>query len=660
MINSKTFIDTNTNNKIMMNKTPIKKSNNLNIINYGYNLPNFDKYQIIRLKIDSSTRNTKPKNILSSIKLNIPNNPLTLKENSDLIELKCLNHNLTSSDEIILGNISGDLLIDDTNITFYNNSQIVKIEIINNSHSIFEVDIKNNDIFVNISNIKAAVLTSKFINNIPINLINKNHKIFLKKLDQDIIDINRKFFYIKLPISAELTTSSFTYKNSLTKLDFKSIANINTNLLNARYPLTYDNLQGFHNIWEIIDSDNIKIKIKNVSSRNLTNVGGNNIIGIPIKNQLEGYPNSNNYKVDLGYNINNISFIKLIHTQIPNSERLIKDFPPEKQNNKLYWQMAEDGDILYSLEIEPGNYNSEELITIITEKWNLTTRTLKNTNTTTNQSNLNRLSMTINTTNDIVTFNSFNIFTLNRAITKSNSEFSDGLVRIIVNHLNHDLEVGDKILLEGALSTDNIPRSVLNVEHIIESIVDTNNYIIKLRSHNPNTSDTTNGGTSIFVLTPSKFRLLFDKNDTLGNILGFRNVGNKNSITKFGTSISNNIPYDFDYYINEVGLQNYNDNDISVKPGQLQFINNDYILMLCDAIDDDIKINNISGCLSKIYFSSSGVNYDTFVQINYNLKKEKRNISTLNFKFCYPDGILYDFNNTEHSFILEIYVNNSK
>lgn len=660
MINSKNFIDTNTNNRIIMNKKKVNKSNNLNIINYGYNLPDFDKYQILRLNVDSAKRTIIPKNILSNKKLSIPNNPLTFKENSDLIQLKCLNHNLTTSDKIILSNISGDLIIDDTNITFYNNSQIVKIELVNQQHSIFSNDLDNDDIFINISNIKAAVLTSKFINNIPINLLNKTHKVLLKKSDQDVIDINRKYFYIQLPISTELTTSSFTYKNSLSRIEFNSIGNINTNLLNANYPLTYDNLQGYHNIWEVIDSDTIKIKIKNSSSRNITDKGGNNIIGIPIENYIEGYPNPNNYRVNLGYNINNISFIKLIHTQIPNSERLIKDFPPEKQNNKLYWQMAEDGDIEYSLEIPAGNYTAEELVTEITSKWNVTTRTLKNTSTETNQSNLNRLSMTINTTNDIVTFNSFNIFTLNRAITKSNSEFADGLIRIIINHPNHDLEVGDTILLEGVLSTDNIPRSVLNVEHVIESIVDVNNYVIKLPSHNANTSDTTNGGTSIFILTPSKFKLLFDKSDTLGNILGFRNVGNKNSITKYGTSISNNIPYDLDFYVNEVGLQNYNDNNTLVKPGQLQLINNDYILMLCDAIDDNIKINNISGCLSKLYFSSTGINYDNFVQINYNLKKEKKNVSTLDFKFCYPNGVLYDFNNNEHSFILELYINNSK
>ena len=660
MINSKTFIDTNTNNKFLMNESPIKKSNNLNIINYGYNLPNFDKYQILRLNIDSSNRNIIPKNILSNDHLDITNNPITLKKNSDIIELNCKNHNLSSSDKIILCNIYGELLIDDTNITFYNNSQFVKIELVAQTFSVLEIDIKNNDIFLNLSNIKAAVLTSNFINNIPINLLNTTHKLFLKKSNQDLVDSNQKYFYIKLPISAELSTNSFTYKNSLTKVNFKSIGNINTNLLNANYPLSYDNLVGFHNIWEIIDSNNIKIKIKDVATRNITNVGGNNIIGIPIINHIEGYPNSNNYKVNLGYNINNISYIKLLHTQIPNSERLIKDFPPGKQNNKLYWQMAEDGDIIYSLEIESGNYTAEELVTAITGKWNLVTRTLKNTNTTTNQSSLNRLSMTINTTTDIVTFYSYNIFTLNRAITKSNSEFTDGLIRIIINHPKHDLEVGDNILIEGALSTDGISRSVLNVEHIIESIIDNNTYIIKLPSHNANTSDTTNGGTSIFILTPSKFRLLFDKNDTLGEVLGFRNIRNKNSITKFGTSLSNNIPYNLDYYINEVGLQNYNDNNVFVKPGQLQLSNNNYILMLCDAIEDNIKLNNINGCLAKLYFTSSGVNFNNFVQLNFNLKKEKKNISTLEFKFCYPNGVLYDFNNNEHSFILELYINNSK
>ena len=53
--------------------------------------------------------------------------------------------------------------------------------------------------------------------------------------------------------------------------------------------------------------------------------------------------------------------------------------------------MAEDGEIIYSLEIESGNYTAEELVTAIVNKWNTTPRTLKSTNVSTNQSSFNRL-----------------------------------------------------------------------------------------------------------------------------------------------------------------------------------------------------------------------------------------------------------------------------
>ena len=53
--------------------------------------------------------------------------------------------------------------------------------------------------------------------------------------------------------------------------------------------------------------------------------------------------------------------VKIISSEFPNSEKIIKNTPASKQNNKIYWQNLDDGDHIYSAEISAGNYKSNEL-----------------------------------------------------------------------------------------------------------------------------------------------------------------------------------------------------------------------------------------------------------------------------------------------------------
>jgi hypothetical protein len=252
------------------------------------------------------------------------------------------------------------------------------------------------------------------------------------------------------------------------------------------------------------------------------------------------------------------------------------------------------------------------------------------------------------------------------ALTRSKAEFPDGLKRVIVAHPNHGLSPGDQITIEGALSTDTIPRASLNSTFEIESLIDAHQYVIKIQSHNSNTSEVTFGGGSINVLTPVKFRLLFDRPGTVGNLLGFRNVNTKTAISPFVTSFSNNMAYELDYFVNEVGIQIANDSYSKVSNNILQLYGDNYIILTCDAIQDDVKVGKLDGQLAKLFLSKppGEVIYNQFTQLNYHLKKEKTNISELEFSFSYPDGVPYDFNGLDHSFTLEIFtrlnqVNNS-
>ena len=652
-------INTNNFNRVIMNEFPNKdKTKMIEYPNYAYNNINFNNYKSFRVNIDSRFRKRIPLHILDNKILSLPQDPLSFKRNSDIITIKCPNHNLTIEDKIILKNVIGDSFYDNINITFFKDSDYVRISLKTLSHNVFEIDQLSNDIFVTLSNISGITSTNNFLNNIPISLLNKTHKVYLVKSSTEIIDAARKIFYIRIPIVAELSNTDFTVNSNGVGFIFQNISNIHINQINSDYPITFNNQQGEIYINEILDNNTIKVRIKNECLRNIDKTGGSNVTLIRIISTTSAYPNSNDYKVNIGVNLSNVEYIKLLSTEIPNSDKIIRDFPESRRNNKLYWQIAEDGETIYDLDITPGNYGANCLAEEIAIQWNKVTRNLRTTsNTSSTKSNLNRVNVFIDTLTNIVTFKAFSIFTLELAIKKSKAEFPDGLVRVIIEHPNHGLSPGDEITIEGALSSEGIPRQIINSTFIIESLIDSNQYVIKLPSHNVSSGEINYGGSSISVLTPVKFRLLFDRPGTVGDILGFRNVNTKTAITPFVTSISNNMAYEQDYFVNEVGLQIANDSYQRVTNNILKLYGDNYIILTCDAILDDVKVGALDGQLAKLFLSKppGDIIYNEFSQLNFHLKKEKTNISELHFTFNYPDGTPFDFNGLDHSFTLEIF-----
>ena len=70
----------------------------------------------------------------------------------------------------------------------------------------------------------------------------------------------------------------------------------------------------------------------------------------------------NNHIINLNKTFYNVYKIKLISTEFPNTEKIIKDTPLNRQNNKLFWQIIGDGNHIYDIDITPGNYDIQGLI----------------------------------------------------------------------------------------------------------------------------------------------------------------------------------------------------------------------------------------------------------------------------------------------------------
>ena len=58
--------------------------------------------------------------------------------------------------------------------------------------------------------------------------------------------------------------------------------------------------------------------------------GGNNINIAKIINYIEGFPYNNHYKISLNKNFYNVFRIDLVSSEIPNTEKTIRNYPIEK------------------------------------------------------------------------------------------------------------------------------------------------------------------------------------------------------------------------------------------------------------------------------------------------------------------------------------------
>lgn len=618
--------------------------------------------KVTRINFDSKNRNITPKNILEKKLIYLPSNPLSFtKESSSMTITSTDNHNLNVNDRIILQNVSANTFCLKGGITIRKNSYYIKITHPNHNITLNET---NKKFYILLSGVEGNSNNNTSLGNISLSLINKMHIVHLTS-DYDNIG-NDGYYYIKI---STLPTSNITETTSNIKLIYQNIAGININQINSNYPISINQINGYLVINSIISSTQFTIKLNDIAVKDVTNIGGNNIYYSKIKSFISAYTKPNSYRISLNKTFENVTRIKLISTEFPNTEKVIKKYPDNEKNNKLYFQVLEDNDHTYEIEVTPGNYTVVSLrdqIKIELEKIKRVSFTdnlvVKEGNNALLEKSLNFSAIVeMNQYTDVVSISLYSVVIIVQGITLSNDTFDDQRKRIIVNHSNHGLSVGDIITIAGAQSTSAVPNSVLNIEHTIETIKDSNNYIIRLPLHNDsNTTTNTGGGSAINILIPLSFRMLFNYTDTMGTILGFRNVGEQYSITPFAFTIYNNIAYEYDYFKDAVGNEIFFDTETrEVENEVIRLFGHNYILMCCTAFkgNESLSTNNISSIFAKLLLSDSpgSILFNQYIQLAEKLNKPIKTLSELEFKFFSPYGTLYEFNGLNHSFTLEIY-----
>ena len=88
------------------------------------------------------------------------------------------------------------------------------------------------------------------------------------------------------------------------------------------------------------------------------------------------YANPNKYRIYFREKFLNIKKVRLVSTEFPNTEQVIRTQPTAKKNNKIYWKNYPDGDdvstdrTIYSITITDGNYSASKFAKELETKMN--------------------------------------------------------------------------------------------------------------------------------------------------------------------------------------------------------------------------------------------------------------------------------------------------
>ena len=210
--------------------------------------------------------------------------------------------------------------------------------------------------------------------------------------------------------------------------------------------------------------------------------------------------------------------------------------------------------------------------------------------------------------------------------------------KMIINK-KHGLSKNDKILV------DNISGEIY--ELLVDQVIDDSKYTVAFQNYfngEPDISST------LTVKYPVKMQLLFDRAGTIGTALGFRDVGNKNSITPYATVISNT-----DRYITDPPRNH----GFKYVP-KLRLHISDYFYVCIEKFRNIHNTAPVESATSLIKWDlNAPKTIDGHVNIANNLDNMVYDISELDISIRDSENMYVDFNGLDHSFLLEIkYIDN--
>ena len=639
-------------NRTKQNDSQIKIDDYIN--NYSY--------KVSLVNIDSRYRNKIPQNIIEMNNTILPSNPITTTDNSIQIKLNIPNHAYQVDDKIIVQNVEGSQMILNNPIYLLPNFGYYIVNM--NQHGIEPHFTTDGNFQIIVSAYEPLTINDRVIGNIPINSIiglrdiyvydptDINSFITLQILDQitsqlNILqkDLQENYFFVKLPFNYTGLNSNIYNIQKIFQFNFMSIGRIQIPYLNANYPINYLQYQSIHIITSV-DIDNVYYNVS-VNALFTQKGGGNKVTVGKMVNTIEGYPNANQYAINLKRSFTEVIRMELVSTEIPYIDFNILN-NVSVQNNKLYWQYLEDGDYIYSIALAPGSYSPASFITALKQLMN----SIQRIGSTPNNIILCSFDIIFNDNSQEVDFYSYKYQTLPYSLSLEQNA-SLGSVVLTINQPNNFVNVGDTITISGATAMGDITTNMINTSftvYSVNSLIQTYSVLIPYNPQSTTINLTGNGGPGVNIRTPTYTSFIFTYPDTMGSILGFKNAGSPNAITPFSAVISNFNDYILPTPYDEVGNPNTINNLLNLS--------GDYYYMLLYINDyEGIQTNtSLSNPFSKILMMgiSGDVMFNTFVNSPLEFDIPISSVDEFNISFVFPDGSLPDFRNFEHSFTLRI------
>lgn len=559
------------------------------------------------------------------------------------------------------------------------------------------------------------------IGNMSLNLLNSKHRMYFTSADverdlgiydsststsTDIPNANR--FYIKLDypfkkrvfefsnplLSGALLIKVYNDIKSDVTIKYHHYGGVPNNMINSDYPTGFKSIDSFK---YVIDVNNSYIVIDVGRVGLLDKRFGGDSVYISLIEDIEiDYPYPYQYVVNLDKVYTNVVMVKMISSCFPLTQKVFMNgLTGGRQNNRFYWQNIDDGNTIYMIEIDPGNYSPQELKILLEKEISLIPRMGDTIVTTV----FNNIVIDIDEKSGKVVFTSYNVYTpefepfisktlLSTINCSTNSDLipEDELyyqypfgeyfknfandpnspssislcdsLRIKISHPNHSVTLGQTITISGSLNYDDIPASYINGQHIVTR-VDSETYDILLTGINYDANLEQNaGGSDVTIKTPNKFRIRFDFTDTFGRELGFRNTGEETSITPYQYVITNDTPYDGEYIPFLHPTNGLLDTTAYIRR-PLNFDGPSYILISCDELQQVKNLGTIKDFFYRIDLKRGQIElgryvYNTFVDTPIILNDVLNRLNKLTINIYSPDGTFYDFNGVDHSYMLEI------
>lgn len=619
------------------------------------------------LNVDSSYRNITPKNVCETNNVYLPENPIRTKKGSSEIIINYPDHSFKVGDFITINNVSSYDKILSNSLYLINNIKYLIIYIPN--HGV-PTNYKDYVDSVTVDIKIVSKLSDTFYGTIPINMIIGNRKLntfseiseefrriqssYFDNLKDKIKakfenistdeDISENFIFIELDFIFQFSNTDLFEVYDVFQVKFNSLNGIPLRLINADYPIDYNKSKGSQEIISI-EKDFLYL---NCDSKAYSdgNSGGKQVTIYKILKTLPGYPNAGEFTILLKKDFTNVVRLELVSSEFPFTEFIIV----ENRNNKLYWQHLDDGDNIYSISISSGNYSASNLITTISDKMNEVERF----NSTPESRIVNKFEITLNTFTNKIEFKAFSETLLPNSITESKINIQNKeYFKLDFKHENNFVSVGDTITISNSEAIGSIPKAAINTSHKVYSVNkgDSTYSIILLPFNEITGTSNQKGGSSIKIKTVAKVRFLFNFNDTLGEILNFKNVGDEFSITPFSSIVSNTDDYIYPNNLDSVGNNTSTNNFLQLAGKQtywLLYINNLESVILNNGIPNSFAKILLPGVQGEIVFNS---------YVNNPVEPELPipTLSELNIRITDSQGNLINFQNTNFSFTLRIY-----